>query len=179
MVASYEQSPFPLQREWLFLKRRWVWTEMKKSFTVLPFHYQGDTYVCRRCRCKFFEGFVEGILDDDQDLFSKKSLSIAAIFQSNLECKERHISAMKANARPLPIMATILADGGKWNTSTTVRKDHEGNTTGNANLQIEKKTGNDTRCSVNIGGDIKTIRTKKLQLACMFLRSLVGSFDFF
>lgn len=124
----------------------------------------------------FFEGFVEGILDDDQDLFSKKSLSIAAVFQSNLECKDKHISAMKANARPLPIMSTVLADGGKWKTSTTVRKDHEGNTTGNANLQIEKKTSNDTRCSVNIGGDIKKDKDQKVTAGAYVSAELSGEF---
>jgi hypothetical protein len=125
----------------------------------------------------FFEGFVDGILDDDQDLFSKKSLSIAAIFQSNLKDKERHISAMKANAKHLPTMSIILADGGKWNVSTTVKKDHEGNTSGSADLRIEKKgEGEKLHSYVDVKAEIRKDKDQKVETGVSFTAGVGGEF---
>ncbi len=121
------------------------------------------------------EVYVGGIYDDEEDVFSEKFSGIGAIFQSNLKCKEKHISAMKANARPLPVMKVILADGGKWNVSTTVKKDQEGNTTGSANVHVEKKTGAG-RCYVGASAEVKKDKNQKTETGVTVTAGVSGEF---
>ena len=122
-----------------------------------------------------FEGFVGGIFDYDEDALFEKSTGIGAIFQSNIECKKNHISAMKINARPLLTIATVLADGGKWNASTTVKKDHEGNTSGSANLHVEKKKG-ETRGYVDVKAEVKKDKNQKVETGVSVTAGVSGEF---
>lgn len=123
----------------------------------------------------FFEDFVEGIFDDEDEAFSEKSFGIGAIFQSNLECKKKHICDMTASARPLPAISTVLADGGKWNASTTVKKDQEGNASGSANLHVEKKK-KDTHCYVDVKAEVKKNKNQKVETGVSVTAGVGGEF---
>jgi hypothetical protein len=126
------------------------------------------------------DGIVEGLAcgwwDELEDPLLKKVSPIAMIFQSIVPSNEKRIFHTKLTFKPWIESRVIVADGGKWNTTTKVEKDHEGNTRLDATVKVQKETESGLTFSLKGGVEARKDKDQKVSTGAYGSVEMEGNF---